>query len=221
MVSAGPAGSAPRVDATYDRRYFALEQRPATETGGPATWNIWFRRVHGSGPAMHWLQQIVGATRPEIRLQLPEDLPLALHGNFAGGLVQADLGGLQITELEIELSGGGLSIDFSEVASPMERFCVDARQAGLKLINLGNASPREIEIDAVMGTVEIDLRGEWRRDAEIDLETKMARGTLRLPRNVEVEGLELTGLAMTDAEIPRPTLRFNIDETMGSLKIER
>ena len=103
----------------------------------------------------------------------------------------------------------------------MKTFEVNARQSTIAVRNLGNASPQRVKIDSTMAGGEIDLRGAWGRDAEILLETAMAGGTLRLPENVDVEGLDASFVAPEARELPRPTLRFAIESSLGKFKIER
>ena len=221
VIVAGPAGTPPRLEATFDARYFALEQRTAVDAEDPATWHIWFRRVGGSGQFMHVLHRIVGATKPEIRVELPAEVPLALHGNLQSGFTRASLGGLEITEIEIELADGVLIVDTSGVSEPMERMVVDTRQSHVELIGIGDASPRLLSVEATMGNADIDLRGNWQRDAEIDLEVRMAGGSLRLPRGVDIEGLDVAGGFRADDEVERPTLNFVVQQSMGELRIVR
>jgi hypothetical protein len=101
----------------------------------------------------------------------------------------------------------------------MERFKIDARQATIAVRNLGNASPAGVVIDCTMGSAEVDLRGAWRADADILLETKMVRGSLRLPEDVHVEGLP-GWRPVPIGELPAPTLRFEVEARAGGLAIE-
>jgi hypothetical protein len=220
-ISPGQAGSALQVEASYDPRYFMLEQRSASDGEEMPTAHIWFRRVRGGGLVLHHLRQLVGATRPKIQLFLPPDQPILLHLNTSSGLTQAEIGGLQVEEFYAELSTGGLVVDVSEPSAWMERFEIDSRQATIAVHNLGNASPRRVKIDCTMGGGEIDLRGAWRRDADVLLETQMAGGTLWLPADVDVEGLDDLFMLSGKAEIPRPTLRFAVESTVGKFTIQR
>lgn len=170
---------------------------------------------------MHVLRQFLGAERAQVRIFLPPDLPLDLRLNTSSGLTRVDLGGLRVEEFYAELSTGGLSVDISEPSLPMDRFEVDARQSTISVRNLGNASPREVKIECLMGRAEIDLQGAWRQDAEVLLETEMAGGSLRLPETVNVQGLPGAVAVPESEEVPRPTLRFAVESTLGELAIER
>lgn len=220
VIKPVPAGMPLKVEATYDGRYYALEQKPSPDGEDPPIYHVWFRRVHGSGVAMHWLHQLMGASRPQIVVELPRGTPFALELNLSGGLTQAEIGGLQITEVYAELSTGGLELKVSEPSLPMERFRINPRQATLAVRNLGNASPRHVVIDAKMTRAVIDLRGAWHRDAEIRLEIRMGSATLQLPQDVRVVGLDEIWIG-EPSEIPRPTLRLTLEGNIGAVDIQR
>jgi hypothetical protein len=91
-------------------------------------------------------------------------------------------------------------------------------------MGLGNATPRQVEIDTLMGRAEIDLTGAWRRDAEIDLESRMASGFVRVAADVILEGLssaESIPHAERNEELSRPRLRFVQDDPLGGFRLER
>jgi hypothetical protein len=217
----GPAGSPLRVEASFDPRYFALEQRPGPDGDAERSLHVWFRRVGGGGSAMHMIRELLGAERSEVRLFLPRDLEVSLHLDIAGSVTRMDLADLWVDELTAEVSMAGLDIDVSGPTRPMTRIDIDSRQATVRLGSLGNASPREIAIETTMGGGEIDLRGEWVRDADVRLEAKMAGGSIWLPDDVDVLGLEgaVTGLVVEES--PRPTLRFDAESEMGRFGVVR
>jgi hypothetical protein len=93
---------------------------------------------------------------------------------------------------------------------------------GVAARSLGNASPGSLEVNFRMGGIDLDLRGAWRNDADIRIESRMGGGAVRLPRDARIEGLEEfgvepSGLAST-AELPLPTLRFTVSSSMGELE---
>ena len=85
---------------------------------------------------------------------------------------------------------------------------------------VGNASPRRLEVECNMGGMELDLRGEWVVDSEITIRMGQGGGEVRLPRNVEIVGLQTSRSDLrTEAEVPRPTLTFSVSSDRGELKI--
>jgi hypothetical protein len=215
VVLPGPVGSTPRVEASYDTRYFSLEHKEAAPVDGVPVWHVRFRRVSGSGSMMHRFHLWVGATPAEVRVELPPDVTLSLQGNLERGDADIRFEGLRITDCLVEIAGGNLTIDSSNAALPMTRFEVSGRQANLELIRVGDASPAEVEIDSVLGWSRIDLRGAWRYDATVSLETEASRGTVKLPEDVQFVGLDQVNSRPSTAEVPLPTLQFEVEGRAG------
>ena len=65
--------------------------------------------------------------------------------------------------------------------------------------------------------MDLDLRGEWSRDAEVRLIGGAAGGSLWLPSDVTIRGLdENRGVLLEETpELSRPTLELSISETVG------
>ena len=75
------------------------------------------------------------------------------------------------------------------------------------------ASPSELDMDLRMGGAHLDLRGAWRQDAAIDIDIRMSGGALRLPRGVNITGIdEGTGHTSDSPEIDLPTLTFSVTQ---------
>ena len=69
----------------------------------------------------------------------------------------------------------------------MDRLSVNTGASHLEITNLGNASPESVVIQGGAGEIEVDLRGEWTRSADIEITAGVGEVTLRLPDNVSVE----------------------------------
>ena len=84
---------------------------------------------------------------PEIRLR---------QGGF-----EAELGGLWLTDADIVFRKGGFSLDISEpLKEPLQRLKINGAMGGFEADNLGNASPKVVDVQCRMGGAEIDLRGQ-------------------------------------------------------------
>ena len=74
-----------------------------------------------------------------------------------------------------------------------------------------------------MGGMELDLRGNWVVDSEITVRVSQGGGQLRLPRDVEIVGIETSRVRPVrpggDEETPRPTLTFTTSSSRGELEI--
>ena len=152
---------------------------------------------------------------------LPVDVSLELEVRIRQGGGEIDLGGLWLTSVEIDCSQGGFELDVSEpLREPMESLVLHGSMGGFMAGRLGDASPRRLEVDWSMGGMELDLRGKWVVDSDISIRTRQGGASVRLPRDVEIVGLETRRVGLRgDEEIPRPTLTFSVSATQGELEI--
>jgi hypothetical protein len=208
-----------RVDAKYDRKACDLQENLTTdeETG-------WIYRLEfncGGFSLMGMLKQMVGGSEPEIKLQLPRDIPLSLDLDALQGGVIGDLGGLWLTTADFRAEMAGVELDIDKpLKEPMERLSFDGSMSGFILDRIGNASPRRIDIEFGMAGVELDLNGQWLQDSDITINGRMAGAVLQIPKDVLVEGLSRGGIpAGQEPEIKPPTLRFETSIEMGEIEI--
>ena len=126
-----------------------------------------------------------------------------------------------MTNVDIDFMQAGGEISFSDpLQYPAETVRIEFSMGGGEINRLGNASPRRLDIEIGMGGGDIDLRGEWTRDAKITIDQSMGGASVRLPRNVEIRGLNRPSLETpSDDGIPRPILTFEVSSRMGGLDI--
>jgi len=220
-VEAGPAGEPIRVESTFDPDVFRLGQQYEEDEAGRWLYRLDFHErtvLHVSVVGV-WL----GKRSPEVRIVLPRDLPFALEARMRGGYLTLDLAGLDLITTDIKLDRGVLAVDVSQpLQAPMERLRLVGRMGTMQLASLGNASPRTLLVRHGIGFAAVDLGGEWRDDADVDVQVAFASGTLRPPRNGRVEGLGtgVAGLAGASAEeTPGPTVRIRTHFDMGDIKV--
>ena len=133
-----------------------------------------------------------------------------------GGL-EAQLGGLWLPTIELDVDRGGWVVGFdAPLRAPAESIAVQTKMGGLVFAGLGNASPAELEVEYRMGGFTFDMTGEWKRDAQIRFEGASGGGAVIIPTSVRVEGVpDLAPGATTHTETT-PTLFFapgiNFDE---------
>ena len=217
-VRPGKPGEPLRVEAKYDRRTYDMQERFETQEDG-WTYELEFERT--GNLLMTLLKGMVGGTSSEVDIYLPPDVPLDLALWLKQGETEVELGGLWLTETEIEFTQGAFVLEIDEpLREPMERLAFQGSMGGFMASGLGNASPRRLEVDFSMGGMELDLRGPWVADSEITIRMSQGGGELRLPRNVEIVGLETSRTDLrTEAEVPRPTLTFTVSSDRGELQI--
>jgi|GEM_PF-5222064 len=227
IVVPGQAGEPMRLDAEYDPHFYELVQTGGETLGGTSeetSGEPWSYHVHfaptGSS-VMALLRVKLGAQPPTVRLTLPRDVSVSLVGEVHSSFAALELGGLRVETIDLEVSGGAVAVSFlTPLQEPMDDLSMVGDKGSVKVVGLGNASPRTAFFLQHLGELDLDLRGAWVRDAEIDARAYIAGGTVWLPRNVEIEGLDgrRSGLApVTGDEIPRPRLRVTPTEYGGRL----
>ena len=209
----GPPGAPIRIEADYDTSRFELRQETTEEHG-----EGWITRISllpiGS-PGWELFRVKLGARPPWVRITLPRDVPIDLEGEFVKGFVAMELGGLWIRTVDLEVSDGAAELSFYEpLREPMDRIEVRASTGALEISSLGNASPASASITQRLGALGLDLRGAWLRDAEIHIQGGRASGgSIWLPSNTRIEGLETAGPFTAPGPVPEiepPTLRFDM-----------
>ncbi len=236
-VLPGPAGAGVRVEGTYARGYYELieEHTPAGDPGGPAA------VIHLRPTQSFWVRlaaQAVDGHRGapnSLTVTIPQQVPIALTLRLSTGESRTDLGGLHLTDLQAELSMGEHRLDFSRpLAGRPSRVRVDGGMGEVRLERLGNAGPRDLEVSGRMGSLTIDLHGDWPRDAVADLTVSNTMSELRLvvPDTVRIapDANAAAILGETDRIRTRtadganggaPLLRLHLSNTMGETRVRR
>lgn len=223
-ILAGRPGDPIKVSAQYDRDTCSLEEdfKPAGGDGEPWQYAVTFRREHHQS-LMRALKEIFGDASPEVTITLPPDTPLALVAEIQRGGAKLGLDDLWLTEVDLDVNMGGVEVAATRpMRAPMERFKAKVAMGGSELSGLAWASPASIDLDFRMGGMELDLDGEWLRDADIHITGRMGGAEVRLPDNVRLEGVPERSLSLNDGnERPGPTLRFEVDCEQGEVEFHR
>lgn len=206
-VGRGRPGEPLRVEATYDSSSFRLEESLEEPPGEPWTYRLAFRQT-GSG-LLIGLSRIMGGSTPRIEVFLPGDVPLALDLTMESGGLAMDVGGLWLTRADLDLQKGGVQLRADEpLKMPMESLSLQGRMGGFQIQDLGNASPRRLDVDFQMGGLQLDLTGRWVADADIRIAAVMAGAIVVLPDDVIVRGVEGAAPVPVELEGSLPTLSF-------------
>jgi hypothetical protein len=218
QVEPAAPGEPLRVDAEYDENRYELVTRLDEDAEGRWSYEVRFRQA-GTPGLISLLAQIMGARSPRVTVFLPRDVPMDLDLRFSQGGGRADLGGLWLTETRVAFAQGGGELEFSEpLRRPTESLTIESAMGGGSFGWLGHASPRTLRVESQMGGGEIDLRGDWVRDCEISLESRMGGLEVRVPEGVITRGLPRDRPAPTDVEDASvPTLTFSYSESMGEI----
>lgn len=218
------------VEGRYDTDDFRLDGR--YEASGETGWVYRLSLVSAGRVKFQGLRELLGGTPPEVRVRLPRGVPMAVEGRIAQGKSTSELGGLWLTSVDLALDEGDHRLDFGEpLHAPLSRLDLRTGKGQIAVTRVGNASPRELEVDHSMGQLDLDLRGDWRSDSEVRVQGSMGQITIDLPAALRVEGLDDVRVILGEYHGPAPstrpaaddapTLTLDLSVTMGGLDVRR
>ena len=234
-VRPGPPGAGVQVDGAYAQAYYELteEHTPAGEPGGPAT-------VIRLRPAHSFLVRLIGSAfgghdgaHNLLTVTIPREVPIDLRLRLRMGETRTDLGGLTLTDLDADLTMGEHRLDFSEpLAGRPHRIRVAGGMGEIRLERFGNAGPRELDVEGRMGSLTVDLGGDWPAGAEADvwLDGSMGEFRLDVPNTVRIApdsavsnvfGATSQPRAGNDASADAPLVRLHLTNAMGETRVRR
>ncbi len=226
-IRPGPAGEPIKVEADYDINAFKLVEDFTEDADGNWTYEISF---NGKGGLLGMLFRGGGNSRNRVEVVIPRNHPVAIVGKIGMGESETDLGGLWVQRLDLEFSAGDHFLEFRDpLLFPMEEFLIDSSMGSVEIRSLGEASPAVVNVRHGMGELLVDLEGEWRTDAEIDIDFSMGECKLWLPRNARVDiasasvGLgekSIDSRRQDDLPADAPLLTLNLSGSMGELRVE-
>lgn len=217
-ITPAERGEPAHVDGRYDPEIHALAENFVMLPDSTWVYQVEFRQIK-SGIST-WFK---GGPDPRVEVFLPMDTPFALDSLVKQGGIEADLGGLWITDADIRYSQGGFALEFSEpLQEPMRTLAIRGTMGGFAGEGLGNASPSALLVRCGMGGADIDLNGDWRNDCTVDLGVTMGGMSARTPRNVDVvlNGDPGDGtLRQANEEVPVPVLTIITRMKMGEVDV--
>jgi len=220
-VKPGPPGEPARVDAKFDPNAYELSERfDEGDQDKGWTYEVEFQRTSISS-FMEALSRLMRGASPKVVVYLPPDVPYDLELTVSQGGGEIELGGLWLTNVDVDFMQGGADVSFSDpLRYPAEKLRFEFSMGGGDVRRIGNASPRVVDIEIGMGGGDIDFRGEWQRDATISIDQSMGGVSVRLPDNVEIRGLRRrVSETPSGDEVQRPVLTFNVSSKMGGIDI--
>jgi hypothetical protein len=126
---------------------------------------------------------------PQFDLTLGTGKPFALAiETGASDKNHVDLGGLQITEVDVRQGAGEFVIDFSRPnPAEMSKLTVSAGAASLELRNLANANAAEVSVTGGAASFLVDFCGTLQRDMHAKLNTGMAEVKVTAPQEMALK----------------------------------
>jgi hypothetical protein len=105
------------------------------------------------------------------------------------GAVDGDLelGGLRLTDLDLEAGASRATVRFSQPnATRCRAATLSAGAAELSVLGLGNSRCERIAFEGGVGRVTLDFGGSWTSSATVEVRMALGEVALRLPRQVGV-----------------------------------
>jgi hypothetical protein len=153
--------------------------------------------VEGTRNKFRWKKD----DRQEMELTLARGVPLNLDLEFGAVRADLDLGGLQMTGLKLQTGASESRVDISSL-NPirMAEATMEVGAADFHARNLGNLNAAGIEVDAGVGKVVLDFRGDWQGDAEVTVDMGLGALELHFPEGLGVRLEKDTFLTSLDSE---------------------
>lgn len=232
----GPPGSDITVDGSYATSYYDLvEERSEGKDGKEISLHFkpkvgWFTRV------------IAGLTNfndqhpNRLTIYIPPDIPIDLNLRMDSGESRVELGGLTLTDLDVDLSKGDFKLSFDEpLTAPLPRMAVAMQMGDGRISGLGNARAGDIAVDTGMGGFRVSLTGDWvaNSDSKIKIDHSMGDLTLTIPVEVHIaddsSNMVIFGGSMgrlKDSEkhpvaADAATLHLDVNTSMGGVNVRR
>jgi len=150
----------------------------------------------------------------EMDLLLPRDVDLDLDLEFGAVRANLDLGGLRMSRLKLHTGASESRVDISE-PNPLRMSTADLEvgAADFQVRSLGNLNAEQITVDAGIGKVVLDFRGNWRGNAEVSVDMGLGALELRFPEGLGVRLVKDTFLTSLDSEglVKRGDSYYSVD----------
>ncbi len=217
----GEPGEGVVVKANYDANIYELKQYSHTWPDSAWVYHVDFQRSISGLQAL--MREVMGGNHaPTVHIFIPPDLPLELNVLVKEGGLEAELGGLWLTDVDLRYNMGGFSLGFDEpLREPLNSLAINGKMGGADVRRIGNASPARLEASATMGGMELDLRGAWVGDCDARVKVFMGGMEVRVPDDILLESADEPGgsLKRTDEEVGLPVLRLHTQAKMGEIEV--
>jgi hypothetical protein len=131
----------------------------------------------------------------ELKLLLPDRVPLELDLELGGTQSSIELGGLALHSLRLECGATDAALLFSTPnRARMRDIEIDVGAADFSAVNLGNSNAEQIRVRGGVGVIDLDFGGTWSHDMTVSARLAVGKLKLRIPTDVGVR-LEVQRLA--------------------------
>jgi hypothetical protein len=129
------------------------------------------------------------ASNNEARLDLAlaGGVPLDLDLDLGATRARLDLSALWVSALRISSGATEADLTFGSAnPQPMRDLFVDAGVGSITIHQLGNARAQRATVASTIGSIDLDLAGDWTGEMPLTMRVALASATLRVPRDVGI-----------------------------------
>ncbi|MBK5188354.1 MAG: hypothetical protein JJD97_08905, partial [Gemmatimonadaceae bacterium] len=118
---------------------------------------------------------------------LAAGIPLDLDLDLGTTRAKVDLSALWVDAVRVSSGATEAELTFGSAnPQPMRDFFVDAGVGSITIHQLGNARAQRATIASTVGSVDLDLGGQWTGDMPLTLRVALASATLRVPHDAGI-----------------------------------
>lgn len=171
-------------------------------------------------------------------MELAPDVPLDLNLSFGAGRADIDLTGLAVRSLELNTGASESSLRIYRANRERIRTAsFNVGVADFRIHSLGNLNAEDIVVKAGLGSVALDLDGEWPADSRLTLEMGLGALSIRVPEalgvrlrnrdtflaSVSIDGLTKRGDGWRSPnwDNARRKVEIEISAALGSIELVR
>jgi hypothetical protein len=123
----------------------------------------------------------------ELRLALPQRIPLDLELDLGGTQSRMDLGDLALLSLRLDCGATDATLQFSAPnRTHMRDLDIGVGAADFTATRLANANADQIRVRGGIGVVDLDFGGTWTRDLAVSTRLVVGKLVLRVPPDVGI-----------------------------------
>jgi hypothetical protein len=134
-------------------------------------------------------------------LGLAAGIPLDLDLDLGATRARVDLSALWVSALRVSAGATEADLTFGSAnPQPMRDLFVDAGVGSVTIHQLGNARAQRATVASTVGSIDLDLGGDWTGELPLTMRVALASATIRVPRDVGVAMRLSKRIANIDSE---------------------
>lgn len=150
-------------------------------------------------------------------MNLSNKYPISIKLDMGACETKMDLGGLPLTEFNLCFGAASGYIEFSKPnPERLRNISIDAGACDLEINKIGNANFDLFEFDGGVGSFDLDFRGAYKEEAEINIEIGMGSLDLILPNNIPLRIKNVDDNWLSSVNIHSNSLHKVDDDTYES-----